>query len=69
MCLCLRAVIPLLLRTASSNRGQVAWAPGEKATLVSASDDGAVMVFDFSQLVDEDDSYRAALNLEGAVAR
>lgn len=48
---------------------QVAWAPGRAATLVSASDDGLVLVFDFSEQVDEDDSWRGALNLDGAVAK
>ena len=37
--------------------------------LISASDDGLVAVFDFAEGVDEDDSWRAALNLDGAVAR
>ena len=37
--------------------------------LVSASDDGLVSVFDFSGHIDEDDSWRAALNLPGAVGR
>lgn len=48
---------------------QVVWVPTESATLISASDDGLVSVFDFAQAVDEDDSWRAALNLDGAVAR
>jgi WD40 repeat protein len=48
---------------------QVIWAPDRPATLVSASDDGLVAVFDFAEEVDEDDSWRAALNLDGAVAR
>lgn len=47
----------------------MAFAPSRPATLVSASDDGLVSVFDFSEQVDEDDSWRAGLNLDGAVAK
>lgn len=45
---------------------QVIWVPGLPATLISASDDGLVAVFDFSDEIDEDDSWRAALNLDGS---
>lgn len=48
---------------------QVVWVPTEPATLISASDDGLVSVFDFAEALDEDDSWRAALNLDGAVAK
>ncbi len=48
---------------------QVVWVPNRPAMLISASDDGLVAVFDLSEGVDEDDSWRAALNLDGAVAK
>lgn len=48
---------------------QVVWAPNSACVLISASDDGLVTIFDFKDGVDEDDSWKAALNLEGAVAR
>ena len=52
----------------SSSIAQVVCVPGQPGTLISASDDGLVAVFDFAEGVDEDDSWRAAINLDGAVA-
>lgn len=48
---------------------QVKFAPSNKDMLISGSEDGLLSLFDVSAGLDEEESFKAALNIETAVAR